>query len=570
MLSAKNEHIDVDGAHFDYIVFGTGNKNLIILPGVGDGFKTAKGMAVPFAALYRKFAEKYKVYVFSRRNPLPEGFAIMDMAEDIARVMDHIGLQKADVMGVSQGGMIAQQFAICFPEKVEKLVLVVTAPGGNALMEEVLTNWLEWSKQGEYKRIMLDTAKRSYTGKFVDKSLKAYGFLSDVSKPKDFTRFQILCKACLEFDAREDLKRIHCPTYIIGGGQDQVLGVDASKELAEKIAGSELYIYEDLSHGLYEQAKDFNDRVLAWLEKDHQIEKLLHKMCCPKCHSKFKLVPYKVEGTDVVEGTLQCEHSHRFGIHAGVIDFGSEEQEGLNTWSEYLKSTDYDEMEKQIEDAKSQKEKEQQAFFLKTITDCVLRQKPETVIDIASGRGMLLEKLIANLPDSAVLVATDLSFEIMAKDRIKFKKLYPEKSIVYMACDATQMPFADHTVDVTVSFFGVANMFQLVEQGICEAARVTGPNGVFFNGYLNVKEDSEGFQIAKEMCIKQNMQGVERVFLEQDVKNLHQKYFRTVEVQTVIEDIFEKKENVIDLFPYPGEWFAYRIYEGRGVFWNKR
>ncbi len=295
----------------------------------------------------------------------------------------------------------------------------------------------------------------------------------------------------------------------------------------------------------------------------NKVEKLLKKMRCPKCHGMFKLTTYQIEGNDIVEGTLQCENAHQFGIHAGVIDFGSEEQEGLNAWSEYLKTIEYDEMEKQIEDAKSVKEKEQQALFLETISDCVLRKNPEIVVDIASGRGMLLEKMISNLSDSTVLVATDLSFEIMVKDRMKFKKLFPGKSIVYMACDATRLPFADRTADVTVSFFGVANMFQLVEQGIAEAARVTGPEGVFLNGYLNVKEDSEGFRIAREMCMKQNMQGVERVFLEQDVKMLHQKYFQTVNVQTVVEDIFEEKENAMDLFPYPGEWFAYRIYEGK-------
>ncbi|MCR5753427.1 MAG: alpha/beta hydrolase [Acetatifactor sp.] len=268
MLSARNEHLDLDGDHFDYISFGTGKDNLIMIPGVGDGFKTAKGMAIPFSILYRTFAEKYRVYVFSRRNPLPSGFSIQNMAEDIARMMDKIGLKKADVFGVSQGGMIAQQLAVHFPEKVSKLVLVVTSPGITPIMEEALNDWLEMSKQGQYRKIMLDTAMRSYTGDYLKKSVGMYRILSDFSKPKDFSRFQILCKACLSYDAREQIHQITCPTYVIGGGQDMVLGVEASKELADKIPGSVLYIYEELSHGLYEQAKDFNERVLGWLAKE--------------------------------------------------------------------------------------------------------------------------------------------------------------------------------------------------------------------------------------------------------------------------------------------------------------
>ncbi len=55
--NAKNENIKFDGTDCDYISFGTGDKNLIMLPGVGDGFKTARGIAVPFAFMYSGFAK---------------------------------------------------------------------------------------------------------------------------------------------------------------------------------------------------------------------------------------------------------------------------------------------------------------------------------------------------------------------------------------------------------------------------------------------------------------------------------------------------------------------------------
>ena len=85
MLAAKNQHIRVGGADTDYIVFGTGSRNLILLPGVGDGFKTAKGMALPFAVMFRQLGRKYRVWVFSRRNDLPADYTTGDMAEDVAR-----------------------------------------------------------------------------------------------------------------------------------------------------------------------------------------------------------------------------------------------------------------------------------------------------------------------------------------------------------------------------------------------------------------------------------------------------------------------------------------------------
>ena len=75
MLNARNGHIELNGFDCDYISFGRGEDPLIMLPGVGDGFKTAKGIAVPFAMMYRCFAENFKVYAFSRRNDLPEDYA---------------------------------------------------------------------------------------------------------------------------------------------------------------------------------------------------------------------------------------------------------------------------------------------------------------------------------------------------------------------------------------------------------------------------------------------------------------------------------------------------------------
>ena len=264
--NAKNENIQVNGGDFDYISFGEGSDVLIMLPGVGDGFKTARGIAVPFAFMYAPFAKNFKVYVFSRRNNLPEGSSTADMADDIDAIMEKLGIDEATVFGVSQGGMISQQLAIRHPARVKKLVLAVTASRPNDLIKESICSWLEMADRDDYSAIMLDTAKRSYTGKYLEKGIRMNKVLS-MMKPKDYTRFKILCRSCLEHDVYDRLSEITCPTFIIGAEKDLVVGGEASVELHEKIPSSTLYMYEDYSHGVYEQAKDFNDRVLDWITK---------------------------------------------------------------------------------------------------------------------------------------------------------------------------------------------------------------------------------------------------------------------------------------------------------------
>ena len=147
LYNAKNGTVHIDNATMDYITFGSGIKKLIMIPGVGDGFQTVKGLALPFALMYRKLAKSFTVYVFSRRRDLPQDFSTRDMARDIALAMETLGIGPASIVGVSQGGMIAQFLAIDSPELVEKLILVVTLGWQNKMVQTVIGNWMKLAKR---------------------------------------------------------------------------------------------------------------------------------------------------------------------------------------------------------------------------------------------------------------------------------------------------------------------------------------------------------------------------------------------------------------------------------------
>ena len=266
MYNARNERIRVNNTDCDYITFGSGDKPLIMLPGVGDGFKTARGVAIPFAMMYRNFAKDFKVYVFSRRNDLPEDFTTRDMADDLSGIMDKLGIGKACVFGVSHGGMIAEQLAIDHPDKVDCLILAVTAARPNKILMDSILTWLDMADKDDYKGIVVDTAKRSYTGAYLKRGLITNKVLS-VFKPKDYSRFRVLCRSCLQHDVYDELDRITCPTLIIAGDDDKTVGNDAPYEMSERISDCELHIYEGLGHSVFEEAGDFYDRVLAFCDK---------------------------------------------------------------------------------------------------------------------------------------------------------------------------------------------------------------------------------------------------------------------------------------------------------------
>lgn len=249
----------------DYVRFGSGERVLIMLPGLGDGLRTVKGTALPMALMYRKLAKDFTIYMFSRKNDLPEGHTTRDMAYDLAEAMEALGIEKASVLGVSMGGMIAQHLAIDHPEKIEKLILVVTAPRPNPLLTESVGEWLAQAKQGDHTALMESNVRRIYSESYYRKNKWLIPIMGKLTKPRSYCRFFVQAQACLTHDAWEDLPKISAPTFVIGGEQDRCLGGDASRELAAQIPNAKLHMYPQWGHGLYEEAKDFIGLVLSFL-----------------------------------------------------------------------------------------------------------------------------------------------------------------------------------------------------------------------------------------------------------------------------------------------------------------
>lgn len=249
----------------DYLVFGRGPRTLILLPGLSDGLRTVRGMAVPMALAYRAYARRFRVYVFSRRNDLEPGTSTRDMARDLSRAMEQLGIDRACVMGVSQGGMIAQYLAVDHPEQVERLVLAVTLCRQNETVKEAVGRWIQMAEAGDYKGIVTDTTERSYSEAYLRKYRLMYPLLGLMGKPKSFERFLIQANACLTHDASGELGQLRCPVLVLGGGADRIAGGESSAELAERIPGSRLVVYEGLSHAAYEETPEFDREVLAFL-----------------------------------------------------------------------------------------------------------------------------------------------------------------------------------------------------------------------------------------------------------------------------------------------------------------
>ncbi len=266
LYDLKEGSVRLGGAETNWISFGKGTRDLVMIPGLVLGLKGLRGSGASLALSYRLFAKDRRVWFFDHPDPLPEHVTVKELADDLAAAMRAVGVERAEVLGVSQGGMIAQVLAVDFPEKVEKLILAVTAPSANETARECVEDGIRMAEGGDHKSLMIDTAEKSYSQAKLKSYRKLYPVLGMVGKPKSYERFLANARAILGFDATGDLGKIACPTLILGGEEDKIVGAEASRELHERIPGSRLYLYPGLGHAAYEEAKDFNRRICVFLK----------------------------------------------------------------------------------------------------------------------------------------------------------------------------------------------------------------------------------------------------------------------------------------------------------------
>ena len=258
------DKVNIGEMSLDYISFGKGNKNLIIIQGLS--VRDVKGTGVSIALMYKMFAKDYRVYMFDRRPVINSPITVWNIAEDIYKAMNELKIERADLFGVSQGGMISMAMALSYPQSINKMVLGVTASRPNETIRKVVGSWVKCAENKDYVTINRETFTLMYTDKYLKKYKILMPIIVKLIKPKDFKRFEMLASSILNFDCYDRLTEIKCPVLVLGGALDKITTGKASIEIAEKM-GCELFIYDEYGHAAYEEAKDYTNRVYDFLMK---------------------------------------------------------------------------------------------------------------------------------------------------------------------------------------------------------------------------------------------------------------------------------------------------------------
>ena len=250
----------------DYLAFGSGEKSLIVIPGLS--IHSVMGLADAIETSYSDFTDEYTVYVFDRAKNISEGYTVRDMASDTASAMQALGIEGAAIFGASQGGMIAMYIAIDHPELVNKMILCSTLAAPNDTFLATVNEWIALAQAKDEEGLLESFADKVYS----ESTLSAYRDVLISSNAgitdEEYARFIILASACLTFDCSEELDKIQCPTLVIGAEGDKVLTSEGPKAIAAAL-GCESFIYdESFGHAVYDEAGDIKERYLEFLHKE--------------------------------------------------------------------------------------------------------------------------------------------------------------------------------------------------------------------------------------------------------------------------------------------------------------
>lgn len=256
------------GINLYYEVHGSGYP-LILIRGLGSN-------ADHWYCQVPAFSSQYSVVVFDNRgigrsDILDSPITISMMADDTVGLMNVLGISKAHILGISMGGMIVQQIALHYPQRVNGLIMACTHCGGGHAVQptpDVVKDFAEFLFTGTQ-----EAARKALRCLFNDKTIQQHPGVvqryEEVSKrfpPANQVLIHQL-RAVQGHDAWKDLIHIHNPTLVLAGKEDVLIPPENSKILAERIPNARLRVIEGGGHQfLIEQPDTFNNAVLEFLK----------------------------------------------------------------------------------------------------------------------------------------------------------------------------------------------------------------------------------------------------------------------------------------------------------------
>jgi len=262
------DHAHINGINIAYELGGAGAPMVMIHGAQGD--------QTMFAGLAATFAPRFNVLTFDQRgsglSDKPDMvYSVAMLADDTAALMDHVGVDDAHIIGVSMGGMIAQEFALRHSRRVRSLVLGCTTPGGAKSVHAAagLATTAYSTKEMSAEERGRALAEAAFTTGYIARHPELITTMIEQRRrrPIDPVGFARRMAALQTFDTYDRLPQIKCPTLVITGKDDALISWENSRLIASRISGAQLTILEPAGHCFWlEQPDQSRDAIQHFLD----------------------------------------------------------------------------------------------------------------------------------------------------------------------------------------------------------------------------------------------------------------------------------------------------------------
>jgi 3-oxoadipate enol-lactonase len=244
------------------------SETLVFLNGLTQS-TLAWGLMTPY------FKNNYKIVlcdlVFQGQSSKAGEWRDFDQhARDVLQILKQESLNKVILIGISYGSLVAQHFAILFPERLKKLVLISTFAHKTPYYEAIELGWWRALEKGGYN-LMVDIMLPSVLSEgYFAKPLIPIQMMKEARKDLNQSSeaiFNLMKATQQRNDFRQDLQKVQCSTLIIQGEKDLLLPVHLAEEVHKNIKDSKLVVINNAGHTLnLEHISEVSKSILNFLE----------------------------------------------------------------------------------------------------------------------------------------------------------------------------------------------------------------------------------------------------------------------------------------------------------------
>lgn len=258
----------VNGVEINYRLEGEGQETIVLINGLADDLVTWELQAPAF------LEAGYRVLRFDNRgvglSSTPAGpYTSRLLANDAKALVDELGIADFHLMGVSMGGMVAQEYALAYQEDLRSLTLACTYAAPGPFCSRMFSMWADMAPVLGVPFVMRDVTLWAFTGPFFEqRTEELVEFEKEMLYMAQPTHAYLSQLSVIqEHDTSERLREIEAPTLVLAGEEDVLIPVSLSKRLHERIAEAEWATTKGGHACLWEYPDEFNRAFLAFIRR---------------------------------------------------------------------------------------------------------------------------------------------------------------------------------------------------------------------------------------------------------------------------------------------------------------